>query len=68
MGVVIIGEEGAVLGVTLGRPIITNGALLHSCAEVCELIKLLFGALSGVGPGIDVRNGGPHALRGRGGF
>jgi len=27
-----------------------------------------FGVVSGVGPGIDVRNGGPHDSRGRGGF
>jgi len=26
-------EKGAVLGVNLGRPIVTSGDLLHSCAR-----------------------------------
>ena len=40
--------------------------LLHSCVEVCELIELSFGVLSGVGPGIDVLGGGPRASKGSG--
>jgi len=42
------------------------GHLLHSCVEVRLPIELLFGVVSGVGPGIDVQNGGPHASMGRG--
>jgi len=35
MVVVIIEGEGAVLGrVNLGRPIVTSGNLLHSCAKL----------------------------------
>ena len=30
---------------------------LHSCVEVREPIELSFGVVSGVGPGIDIRNG-----------
>ena len=30
------------------------GTLLHSCAKVCETIKLPFEVVSGVGPGIGV--------------
>jgi len=52
-----------VLGLNLGRPIVTNGTLLRCCAEVCEPIELSFG----MGPSIDVRNEGPRAARGRGG-
>ena len=33
--------------------------LLHSCVEVCEPIELSFEVVSGVGPGIDVLDGGP---------
>jgi len=33
------------------------GLLLHSCVEVRELIKLSFGMVSGVDPGIDVLDG-----------
>jgi len=36
--------------------------------EVCELIELSFGVVSGVGPGIDVIDVGQHASRGRGHF
>jgi len=39
------------------------GTLLHSCVEVHEPINLSFGMVSGVGPGIDVLDGGPRALR-----
>ena len=43
------------------------GPLLHSCVEIREVdpIELSFGMVSGVGPGIDVRNGGPCYSRGR---
>ena len=68
MGVVIIRGERAFLGVNLGHPIATNGTLLHSCAEVCEPIKLLFGVVSGVGRGMGVLDGGPHDPSGRCGF
>jgi len=44
------------------------GLLLHSSAVVHEPIKLSFGVVSGVGPGIDVRNRAPHASRRRGSF
>jgi len=33
------------------------GPLLHRCTEVHEPIKLSFGMVSGVGPGIDVLDG-----------
>jgi len=37
----------------------------HSCAKVCEPIKLSFREESDVGPGIGVLDGGPHSARGR---
>jgi len=33
------------------------GTLLHSCVKFCEEIKLSFGVVSGVGPGIGVLDG-----------
>jgi len=39
------------------------GPLLRSCAEVRIAIVLSFGVVSGVGPGIDVLDGGPGASR-----
>jgi len=42
------------------------GTLLHSCVEVSRAIELSLGVVSGVGPGIDVLDGGPRASRGRG--
>jgi len=42
------------------------GTLLHSCAEVHELIGLSFGVASVVVPGIGVLDGGQHAVRERG--
>ena len=45
---VIVKGEGAVLGVNLGHPIITNGELFRSCAEVCAVIELSFGVVSRV--------------------
>ena len=41
------------------------GTLLHSCVEMREPIELSFGVVSGVGPGIDVLDGGQRASRGR---
>jgi len=41
------------------------GTLLRSCAEMRELIKLSFGVVSGVGPGIDVLYG-VHVAQGKG--
>jgi len=61
--VVIAKGDGKVLGVNLGRPIVTNGNLLRSCVEVRAAIELSFGAVSGVGPGIYVLDGGPSASR-----
>jgi len=43
------------------------GTLLHSCAEMRELIKLSLGVVSGVGFIILVLHGGPGAPRGKGG-
>jgi len=40
--------------------------MFHSCAEVCAAIKLLFGVVIGVGPGIHVLDGGSCAPKGRG--
>jgi len=65
MGVVIVGEW-AVLGVNLGRSIVTKGTLLCSCAEVRQPIALSFGVMSGLGPGIHVLDGGSRAPKGRG--
>jgi len=39
------------------------GPLLRSSAEVRTAIKLAFGVVSGVGPGIDVLDGSPRASR-----
>ena len=44
------------------------GTLLRRCVEVRRAIELSFGTLSGVGPGIHVLDGSPHASRGRGCF
>ena len=41
------------------------GTLLHRCVEVRKAIELLFGMVSGVGPGIHVLYGSPRASRGR---
>jgi len=41
-------RKGQFLGVNLGRPIVINGALLRSCAEVCAVIELSFGVESEV--------------------
>jgi len=54
--------------VNLGRPTVTKGPLLRSCAEVREPIELSINMVSGVGPGTDVSDEGPHASRGRGCF
>ena len=44
------------------------GPLLHSCVEVHTAIELLFGVVSGVGPGIHVLNGVHVTEGGRGCF
>ena len=54
---VIVEGKGAVLGVNLGRPIVTTGTLSRSCAEVCAAIELSFGVVSEVTPGIHVLHG-----------
>jgi len=41
------------------------GTLLRSCGEVRRASELSFGMVSGVGPGIDVLDGGPRASRER---
>jgi len=46
-------------------PIVSNKPLLRRCAEVRPVIELSFGMVSGVGPGIDVLDGVPHASRER---
>ena len=47
MGVLDFGgdrrREGAVLGVNLGRPIVTNGDLLRSCARVTRSSQITSG-------------------------
>jgi len=47
-GVQITSWEGALLGMDMGRPIITYGDLWHTCIKVHEMIKLLFRVVSGV--------------------
>jgi len=49
----------------MGRPIATNGDLLHSCVEVCEPIELLFGVVSGLGREMGVLDG-VHLTQGEG--
>jgi len=49
-------RQGAVLGVNVGRLIVTNGDFV-SCVKVCTAIELLFRLVSGVGPGIGVLDG-----------
>jgi len=41
------------------------GLMLHRCVEVRKAIKLSFGVVSGVGPGIHVLDGRPRASSGR---
>jgi len=67
MGVVIVEGKVAVLGVYLGRPIVTMGHLLRSCVKVHEPIELSFGVVSGVGSGID-QMGSTSCLKGKGMF
>jgi len=38
-------REGAVLGVNLGRTIVTNGDLLHSCARATPSSQMTLGGL-----------------------
>ena len=44
-------------GVHMGRPIVTMGTLLRTCAKVREAIEMPFGAVSGIGPGIGILDG-----------
>jgi len=67
MGVVVVEEEGTVLGVNLGNPIVTKGILLHSCVEVHEPIELSFGMVSGVNGEMHVLDG-VHVYQGKEGF
>jgi len=50
-------REEAVLGVNLGRPIVTNGSLLRSCVKVHEPIELSFVVVIWVRLGIHVLDG-----------
>jgi len=61
------GRQRAVLGMNLGRPIVTNGTLLHSCVKVPERIEMQIGVVSEVSGGMDVLDGST-CLKGRGGF
>jgi len=61
--VVIVEGEGQ-----FGGEFAAMGTLLHRCVEVRTAIELLFGMVSGVGPGIHVLEGNPCASRGRGSF
>jgi len=62
--VVIVEGEGAVLGVNVGHPIVTT----NQWGLCCVVVWKSFGVVIGVGPGIDVRNGGPRGSMGTGGF
>jgi len=66
-GVVIVEEEGAVLGGEFEASQSNQWGIccVRSSAVVREPIELSFGVVSGVGPGIHVRNGDPRASRGR---
>jgi len=57
--------KGAVLGVNVEHPIVTNGNLLRSCAKVREPIELSFGVVNGVGRGLGVLDG-VHVPQGEG--
>ena len=60
---VIVKGEGAVLGLNLRYPIVTNGTLLRRYVEVRTAIELSFGVVSGVGPGIPVEVHVPQGER-----
>jgi len=49
-GVLIAPQEGAIFGVDMGQPIEPKGNLWRCCERKCEMIELLFGMVSGVGP------------------
>ena len=65
MGLAVASWEGAILGVDVGHPIVTNGDLLHSYVKVHEAIELLSVTVGWVGPGIGVVDGSPHLPIGR---
>jgi len=58
-------EEGAIFGVNVGRPIVTNGGICGVIVRKCmnRLSCRLGGELGG--PGIGVLDGVPHAPSGR---
>jgi len=53
-------REGAILGVDMGRPLVTVRTLWRNCAKVREAIEMPFGMLSGVSLGICALDGCPH--------
>jgi len=63
-GVAIVRWEGAILGVDVGHPIVTNGDLLLSCVNVCEVIAAV-GVVGRVGPVTGVLDG-VHIPQGEG--
>jgi len=65
MGVETTKGYGAILGVNVGRPIVSNGTFWHSCAKVREPIELSLWVASGVGPDISVLDG-VHVPQGKG--
>jgi len=60
MGFIIVKEEGAVLWVNLGRPIVTNRTSLHCYVKVREPNELSLGVVIGVDLGILALDGGPR--------
>jgi len=66
--VVIIEGEGAVLGVNLQRPIVTNGNFVASLCGSAYSDRAVVWRDEWVGPGIHVLDGSPRASRGRGCF
>jgi len=60
--------KGQFFWVNVGRPIVTNGNLLRSCAKVRESIELSFGVVSRVSLGIRLLDVGADATIGRKGF
>jgi len=56
---------GGSYGENLGHAFVTNGTLLHSFAEVYEMIELSFRVVDGVSGGMHVLDRGPCAPKGR---
>jgi len=61
MGVVIIKGEGVVFWVNLGHPIVTSGDFVAYLCGSAYSNRAVIGVVSGVGPGIDVLDGGSRA-------